>query len=80
MSFLIFADVFIPVLYKDFFYCFGNHDIVFFCRSEKPLTMEQWHIIHISRTARLAVMKVSTIVIGVDCDYLSINSMQSSHS
>lgn len=39
---------------------------ILYYRSETPLSMEQWHTIRISRTARLAVMKVSiltTIVI-----------------
>ncbi|XP_055323998.1 uncharacterized protein LOC129578841 [Sitodiplosis mosellana] len=30
-------------------------------RSESPLSMEQWHIIRISRTARLAVMKIDQL-------------------
>ena len=29
------------------------------CRSETPLQMGQWHTIKVSRTARLAVLKVS---------------------
>lgn len=37
----------------------------FIYRSELPLSMEQWHTIHVSRTARLAVLKVS-----VYCDII----------
>lgn len=37
----------------------------FIYRSELPLSMEQWHTIHVSRTARLAVLKVS-----VFCDII----------
>lgn len=47
-------------------------------RSEMPLSMEQWHIIRISRTARLAVVKVSILTVIVivwfyDCFCILVN-------
>lgn len=35
-----------------------NYAKISFCRSKLPLALNQWHTIKISRTARLAVMKV----------------------